>query len=145
MLRVIIGGRSTSDWKKLGTGIFVSSLLDGVKSQIHWFSNDINSNKKIWKPQRHFHQRVLHREEKELSILPIWLTDTKRDKHVNLLYVQNDDDVGHFAWIKNLSRLVSSQLSDMDTIWNMDTRNSFAIGTYTLSKNYKIFYNSSRD
>jgi len=33
------------------------------------------------------------------------------DKHVNLLYVQNDDDVGHFAWIKNLSRLVSSQLS----------------------------------
>jgi len=35
------------------------------------------------------------------------------DKHVNLLYVQNDDDddMRHFAWIKNLSRLVSSQLS----------------------------------
>jgi len=29
------------------------------------------------------------------------------DKHVNLLYVQNDD-VGHFTWIKNLSRLVNS-------------------------------------
>jgi len=50
-------------------------------------------------------------KKKELSILPIRLADTKRDKHVNLLYVQNDDDVGHFAWIKNLSRLVSSQLS----------------------------------
>jgi len=50
-------------------------------------------------------------KKKELSILPIRLTDTKRDKHVNLLYVQNDDDVGHFVWIKNLSRLVSSQLS----------------------------------
>jgi len=50
-------------------------------------------------------------KKKELSILPIQLADTKRDKQVNLLYVQNDDDVGHFAWIKNLSRLVSSQLS----------------------------------
>jgi len=29
------------------------------------------------------------------------------DKHVNLLYVQNDDNVGHFVWIKDLSRLVS--------------------------------------
>jgi len=51
-------------------------------------------------------------KKKELSILPIRLTEKKKmDKHVNLLYVQNDDDVGHFAWIKNLSRLVSSQLS----------------------------------
>jgi len=27
------------------------------------------------------------------------------DKHVNLLYMQNDDDIGHFALIKDLSRL----------------------------------------
>ncbi|KAL6421129.1 hypothetical protein ACFW04_013947 [Cataglyphis niger] len=34
-------------------------------------------------------------------------------KHINLLYVQDplDDNVGHFAWIKNLSFLVSSHLS----------------------------------
>jgi len=50
-------------------------------------------------------------KQKEFSILPIWLTEKKMNKHVNLLYVQNDDDVGHFVWIKNLSRLVSSQLS----------------------------------
>jgi len=51
-------------------------------------------------------------KKKELSILPIRLTEKKKmDKHVNLLYVQNDDDVGHFAWIKNLSRLVSTQLN----------------------------------
>jgi len=50
-------------------------------------------------------------KKKELSILPIRIADRKMDEHVNLLYVQNDDDVGHFAWIKNLSRLVSSQLS----------------------------------
>jgi len=50
-------------------------------------------------------------KEKELSILPIRLTEKKMDKHVNLLYVQNDDNVGHFVWIKNLSRLVSSQLN----------------------------------
>jgi len=50
-------------------------------------------------------------KQKELSILPVRLTEKKLDKHVNLLYVRNDDDVGHFAWIKNLSRLVNSQLS----------------------------------
>ncbi|XP_077262916.1 uncharacterized protein LOC143897854 [Temnothorax americanus] len=53
--------------------------------------------------------------EKTPNVLPIWLTDLKREKHVNLLYVQDPrDDVGHFAWIKNLSRLVSSQLSRHD-------------------------------
>jgi len=50
-------------------------------------------------------------KKKEFSILLIRLADRKMDKHVNLLYVQNDDDVGHFALIIDLSRLVSSQLS----------------------------------
>jgi len=36
-------------------------------------------------------------KEKELLILPIRLTEKKMDKHVNLLYVQNDDDLGHFV------------------------------------------------
>ena len=47
------------------------------------------------------------------QVLPLRLTSDKKDKHVNLLYMQDprDDGVGHFAWIKNLSRLVSSQLS----------------------------------
>ncbi|XP_039304370.1 uncharacterized protein LOC120357599 [Solenopsis invicta] len=49
-------------------------------------------------------------EEKKLSIFPIRLTERKMDKHINLLYVQ-DDNVGHFALIKNMSRLMSSQLS----------------------------------
>ncbi|XP_070155793.1 uncharacterized protein, partial [Polyergus mexicanus] len=46
----------------------------------------------------------------EKNIVPIRLSELKKDKHVNLLYVE-DNNVGHFAWIKNLSRLVSSQLS----------------------------------
>ncbi|XP_077263129.1 uncharacterized protein LOC143897999 [Temnothorax americanus] len=49
-------------------------------------------------------------KNKELAILPIRVTDRKMDRHVNLLYVHNDN-VGHFAWIKNLSRLVSSQVN----------------------------------
>ncbi|XP_029674259.1 uncharacterized protein LOC115242255 [Formica exsecta] len=49
--------------------------------------------------------------EKENSVVPIRLSDQKKDRHVNLLYMQDSEDVGHFAWIKNLSRLVSSQLS----------------------------------
>ncbi|XP_020298282.1 uncharacterized protein LOC109862613, partial [Pseudomyrmex gracilis] len=45
--------------------------------------------------------------------VPLQLTSNKKEKYVNLLYVpdQHDGHVGHFAWIKNLSRLVSSQLS----------------------------------
>ncbi|XP_070155182.1 uncharacterized protein [Polyergus mexicanus] len=46
----------------------------------------------------------------EKNIVPIRLSELKKDKHVNLLYVE-DNNVGHFAWIKNLSRLVSWQLS----------------------------------
>ncbi|KYN24342.1 hypothetical protein ALC57_04058 [Trachymyrmex cornetzi] len=40
-------------------------------------------------------------------------TDMREDKHVNVLYLQDprDDNVGHFAWIKDLSRLVNSQLT----------------------------------
>ena len=55
----------------------------------------------------------VEKNEKDSSILPIRLTDNKKERHVNLLYVQDpqDNSIGHFAWIKNLSRLVSSQLS----------------------------------
>jgi len=49
--------------------------------------------------------------ENKKEIFPLRLTKKKIDKHVNLLYVQNDDEVGHFAWIKDLSRLMSRQLS----------------------------------
>ena len=46
------------------------------------------------------------------QILPLRLTNEKKKKHVNVLYVQDPrNGVGHFAWIKNLSRLVSSQIS----------------------------------
>ncbi|KYN14572.1 hypothetical protein ALC57_13218 [Trachymyrmex cornetzi] len=47
------------------------------------------------------------------QILPLRLTSDKKEKHINLLYLQDprDDNVGHFTWIKNLSRLVRSQLT----------------------------------
>jgi len=47
------------------------------------------------------------------QVLPLRLTSDKKDKHVNLLYMQDprDDGVGRFAWIKNLSRLVRSQIN----------------------------------
>ncbi|XP_071642231.1 uncharacterized protein [Temnothorax longispinosus] len=57
---------------------------------------------------------AIQKKNKKLAILPIRLTDRKiNNKHINLLYVEDPQDanVGHFAWIKNLSRLVSSQLS----------------------------------
>ncbi|XP_011697752.1 PREDICTED: uncharacterized protein LOC105455823 [Wasmannia auropunctata] len=46
------------------------------------------------------------------TILPIRLTNQKMERHVNLLYVEEENsNDGHFTWIKNLSRLVRSQLT----------------------------------
>jgi len=46
------------------------------------------------------------------QVLPPRLTDDKKEKHVNILYLQDshNDNRGHFACIKNLSRLVSKLL-----------------------------------
>ena len=45
------------------------------------------------------------------QVLPLRLTDERsKKKHINVLYMQ-DPRLGHFAWIKNLSRLVSSQVN----------------------------------
>ncbi|EZA52906.1 hypothetical protein X777_07706 [Ooceraea biroi] len=52
-------------------------------------------------------------QNKKINVLPLRLTDEKKAKHANLLYVQDaqNNNVGHFTWIKNLSRLVSSQIN----------------------------------
>ncbi|KYM99021.1 hypothetical protein ALC62_10243 [Cyphomyrmex costatus] len=51
----------------------------------------------------------------DTMIVPLRVTKVKRNIHVNLLYVQHqqhdDNGVGHFVLIKDLSRLLSSQLS----------------------------------
>ncbi|KYN38165.1 hypothetical protein ALC56_07459 [Trachymyrmex septentrionalis] len=49
-------------------------------------------------------------------IIPLRLIKEKKEKHVNLLYLQEsrrDDEnvIGCFTWIKNLSRLIGSQLN----------------------------------
>jgi len=107
----VISGRSVPGWKKYGTGIIVSSLHDcnlNLKDIV--FPMILNKIKKFENLNDISVNVYCIEKQKELSILSIRLTDTKREKHVNLLYVQ-DDNEGHFAWIKNLSRLVSSQLS----------------------------------
>ncbi|XP_076666300.1 uncharacterized protein LOC143367916 [Andrena cerasifolii] len=52
-------------------------------------------------------------KKKGSTVFPLRLTSQKRDRHVNLLYTPNQEhgDVGHLVWIRNLSRLVSAQLS----------------------------------
>ncbi|KYQ54176.1 hypothetical protein ALC60_13452, partial [Trachymyrmex zeteki] len=46
----------------------------------------------------------------EKGIVPIRFAGRKRNKHVNLLYVE-DDSAGHFTLIKDLFRLVRSQIT----------------------------------
>lgn len=41
---------------------------------------------------------------------PLHSTNQKKDRHINLLYFE-DGDRSHYCWIKNLSRLLYSQLS----------------------------------
>lgn len=48
---------------------------------------------------------------KSEDIVPILPTEQKRNKYDNLLYVEDGNNIGYFVWIKNLSRLVNSQLS----------------------------------
>lgn len=51
-------------------------------------------------------------EKQERIVGPIFYTENKREKHVNLLYYS--DSTGekfHFVWIKDLGKLVGSQLS----------------------------------
>ncbi|XP_011706368.1 PREDICTED: uncharacterized protein LOC105461564, partial [Wasmannia auropunctata] len=54
---------------------------------------------------------TIETKDNQHTILPIRLTNKKRDKHINLLYVEENSNDGHFTWIKNLSRLVRSQLT----------------------------------
>ncbi|GBM90905.1 hypothetical protein AVEN_46391-1 [Araneus ventricosus] len=46
------------------------------------------------------------------DIYPLRITGNKLDKHVNLLYMKNEEGNNHYCWIKDLSRLISSQLSN---------------------------------
>ncbi|KAJ8913793.1 hypothetical protein NQ315_002699 [Exocentrus adspersus] len=68
---------------------------------------------------------ILSIKNGEYSVLPAFISKQKMEKHVNLLMIQNKyfscDAHGkdknkfeiryHFTWIKNLSRLVSNQIS----------------------------------
>ncbi|XP_072375164.1 uncharacterized protein [Diabrotica undecimpunctata] len=60
---------------------------------------------------------VLKKDKGDFTTLPTFLTKNKKDKHVNLLLIQDkyDDTEGpiryHYVWIKSLSRLLSKQLS----------------------------------
>ncbi|XP_043276007.1 uncharacterized protein [Venturia canescens] len=54
----------------------------------------------------------VYSENKEV-ILPVRVNKEKKERHINLLYIEDVSGcgIGHFAWIKNLSRLVNSQLN----------------------------------
>lgn len=50
--------------------------------------------------------------EKDTTV-PLRISNDKKERHINLLYIgKAEGGIGHFTWIKNLSRLVSSQLSN---------------------------------
>ncbi|GFT98807.1 uncharacterized protein NPIL_213371 [Nephila pilipes] len=48
--------------------------------------------------------------EEDFKIFPLFISDIVCEKHIDLLYIKNND-LGHYCFIKSLSRLVSKQLS----------------------------------
>ncbi|GFW55306.1 uncharacterized protein TNCV_116921 [Trichonephila clavipes] len=46
------------------------------------------------------------------DIYPLRITAKKADKHINLLYIKRKNGNNHYCWIKDLSKLISSQLSN---------------------------------
>ncbi|XP_071581468.1 uncharacterized protein [Temnothorax nylanderi] len=94
--------------------------LDGIKfpidlKQIGKFErqNDVSIN--VFTTREGSEKKVrFGRGADDNAIVPLRLTNDKRDRHVNLLYLRDTlrgVNRGHFAWIKNLSRLVNSQLT----------------------------------
>jgi hypothetical protein len=93
--------------------------LDGIKfpidlKQIGKFErqNDVSIN--VFTTREGIEKDKYGRGAGSNAIVPLRLTNDKRDRHVNLLYLRDTlrgVNRGHFAWIKNLSRLVNSQLT----------------------------------
>ncbi|XP_065226437.1 uncharacterized protein LOC135849786 [Planococcus citri] len=49
--------------------------------------------------------------EDEKIIGPVYHTRKRKEHHINLLYIRNDIGEGHYCWIKDMSRLVGSQIN----------------------------------
>ncbi|XP_051172353.1 uncharacterized protein LOC127288757 [Leptopilina boulardi] len=109
--------------------IFLTTLLED------WF--EVNLKQPILRNVEEFHEKGSSWNLQSIvkygnfSVHPLHLTAVKRDQHVNLLHVVdyyidesvNEDNVNndsndidfmnfHYVWIKNLSRLVSKQLTN---------------------------------
>jgi len=107
MLRVVCCCHSTSGSRKCTSRIRTIHRfwISGIEfpmtlSQIKKFEtlNDISINVYI-----------------EKEIMPIWLAHRKRSKHVNILYMEIDNEE-YFTLIKDLSRNVSSQIKNISAI-----------------------------
>lgn len=71
-----------------------------------------NQYKKIEK-QNDFSFNVYTNEEN--IVVPLYLTSGKKNKHINLFLI-NDNENNHYCLVKNMSRLLSSQVSKHDGV-----------------------------
>ena len=112
MLRVVGGHRSVPSRKKRGSSyLHYTMVLNLQNIEFPITLKDITEFEHL---DDMYIDVYAIEGQKTLNILPIRFANYKKEKHINLLYLQDsqDNNVGHFAWIKNLSRLMSSsQLS----------------------------------
>ncbi|XP_071575611.1 uncharacterized protein [Temnothorax nylanderi] len=92
---------------------FARAVVAALSEKDRKVQNDVSIN--VFTTREGIEKKTKFRRGADYNaIMPLRLTDDKRDRHVNLLYLRNTlrgVNGGHFAWIKNLSRLVNSQLT----------------------------------
>lgn len=74
--------------------------------EIAKFEERNNLSINVYGLESHFNNKVIYE-----VVGPLHFTKRRRLVHINLLFLCNDNGNTHYCWIKNLSRLVSSQRS----------------------------------
>lgn len=87
------------------TGIDFPMSLKGIKK----FENQNNISINVFGLEKYF-DKISNNQKYEV-IGPLYYSCDKKEKHINLLLINDDDDNFHYCYIADFSRLISTQLS----------------------------------
>ncbi|XP_071052135.1 uncharacterized protein [Onthophagus taurus] len=99
--------RTSSYPKYLDCGLDYSNIVFPVKLRdIPVFEKQNKLSINVYGINEYFKDGVMN-----YDIITMYICRQKEERHINLLLVTNDSGNSHYCWIKNLSRLLSSQAS----------------------------------
>jgi len=120
--------------KKVGTEVVVSALYDSYDFWWHRISDDSKKHREIWTSEC----RLMSTVSRNRRFFPCDLRN-KREKHVNLLYLQNprNDNIGHFTLIKNPNSWAHNWTNIME-------KNTFATGILYYNEYFRFLSNCKK-